>query len=1390
MPSRPSSTSAPIELVKRRGRGVCGWLCFLALLGAVLDSPRVAAETKGDALAASTRYITRNWEVRDGLPAVTVTDIAQDADGFLWVSTLGGIARFDGREFLPIRGEALESDGYRVFSLAVAGDWVYAATTANHLVRIHRRRGDVEAVPHPAKLANNQFIRVVTHDDALYLLGNGVWRKAPTASEWITVVPEKEGRFYRAIFFDRDEGLWVHDETQLECAMGPCEGVARVVRDDILSVAQSQAGFWLTSKRGLERARWTGQQNAVTRPLLPLQMPAAVTEVQSGRVFVATPSRLVTFEATAPGQAPLATEVPLVFQRPTIPNLKGPLARVFFEDRDENLWLGSGDLGLFLVHDRKVEHVGAPHGLEGRSALSMLATSDGALLSLYCVGLQRLVIRPNGERVVTRLTGGDVHDETCINAMMAGGDHDALVSAGQDIVRVDLTTGRLNEVMEGDVPGLSPINAFHPADSGALWAATQSHGLLLLAPSANGGAEGTPLPSPLLPLSPDDAAPAPEPPPLADVYRVVRRVPLGDRSWPVSSLFVADDKRMWLATTKGLRIFDGQNMTLPKAKVAQREIPVRHITKDTDGNLWAASYGGGLLYLPPAGEGRWLRQATGFCTDFVSHMRTTIQQGEVRVWFNSNAGVFWVLADELLRHAKKKTPLRCRFLDTGEGNGGATPSGAQLPSGHLLFPTVNGPVLVHPSEIAETAVERPTRPWVQQARVGGSPVPLSGSATFASDHRDFMVEVLFPQFDAPRPPTFEVRIERNNEMVTTAVGGTRHHFEQLRPGRYSVAIRHISADGAKSAPRWLHFALEPAWYERPLVRFGVPLALLLLLGALMYLWISILRARARLLASKLIEREAKEVARLERDALYRAAFERSKLALMVFDDKGRIFDVNRAGRIYTRSTSDDDLSLRLENDAEQERFVRCITALAESGTDTSGAIAAKEREFVLQTDAGPKTVQVAAVPFTLKGAERLLVTFVDLTVEREAEDERMRLARRTEATKRLEGLGRISAGIAHDFNNVLAALALQVHLLPQATEDEREAVAEMRESIDWGRALTARLLTGKGRADAPPLSIDAAIASIVSPPIELRCSAAGCSASVTEIELRQVVQNLVDNATQATEEPSAIVVETRVTDAPATLDAYRERYGEGVVVHPFPEGSCIAVSVADGGTGIEPALIASIFEPFFSRKVAKGGTGIGLTTVLEIVRARGAGLCVYSRPGVGAAFVVGFPLTVARAPSGPSKPAPRQENLLRKRTTEENPVVHFPAPAPFILVCDDQETIRRGLSLALTNAGAQVENAADGQQAFDILAARAFAIDLLVTDYRMPNVDGLELIRRVRERAPTLPILLLSGFLGDAEVLEQLPADVFRLQKPVDPFALVIEVRAILEAAPQLRSDA
>lgn len=1363
---------------------------MLLAASASANTSASANATANGTLPNSTRYITRNWEVRDGLPAVTVTDIAQDADGFLWVSTLGGVARFDGREFLPVRSSVLESDGYRVFSLAVEGEWVYATTTAGNLVRIHRRRAEVEAVFHPAENRRNAFLRVVTDDSgALHLLGNGVWRRG-RENVWTSVVAKTDA-WVRDVFFRPDGTLWVLSEAQLFCAKGDCPPSHRIERQEILSAAATPEGFWLTTDRGLEHAIGIGAQD-IHIPRLPIPMPAMVTTSKDNRLFVATTKDLVTLDVHPTGEG-FAANIPLTFHHPTIPNLKGPLGRVFFEDRDQNLWLGSGDLGLFLVHDRQVEHVGPPHGLEGRSALSMLPTSDGALLSLYCVGLQHLSIDRNGEATVQRVRGGGLHDETCVKAMVAGRDGDALVSAGEDILRIGPHQKNVQKVFDGDRPGMSPINAFHPTASGALWAATEDHGLLLFSPNdapndAPDGADGAPdddqrgpplVPSSRLALN-GEGTPAAAPV-LANAYRVVRRVPLANSPWPIVSTFVDEDQRMWLATSKGLRIFDGHTISLPDAEVAQRKIPVRHITQDTDGTIWASSYGGGLLYLPAQGEPRWLRQDTGFCADFISHMRTTHEGGHHRVWFNSNGGVFWVPAAELLAHAQTRAPLRCRFLDTGEGNGGVMPSGAQLANGDLLFPTVNGPVLVDPSEIEETAVDIPTKPFVQQALVGGRPVPLAGSATFAPDHRDFMVEVLFPKFDAPRPPRFEVRIERNGTLATTAVGGTRHHFEQLAPGEYSVAIRHLSADGAKSAPRWLHFVLEPVWHERTLIRVGLPAGLLLLLGSLMYFWVSILRTRARLLSAKLVEREAKEVARLERDALYRAAFERSKMALMVFDSSGQIADVNRAGRIYTEASDDDSAGvLRLQNDAERARFVRCIAALAASGSDTSGATAAKDREFVLETESGPKTVQVAAVPFTLKGAERLLVTFIDLTFEREAEEERMRLARRTEATKRLEGLGRISAGIAHDFNNVLAALALQVHMLPKATEAEREIVNDMRESIDLGRALTARLLTGKGRADAPPLSVDAAVATMVSSPVQLRCAAAGKMASVTEIELRQVVQNLVDNAIHASESPAAIVVETQVTERPEALAGFRSRYGEGVVVHAFPDGPCVTLSVTDDGIGIEAPLIASIFEPFFSRKVAKGGTGIGLTTVLEIVRARGAGLCVYSRPGAGSAFVVGFPVANARPPQ--KSPSPRQASLFREQTTEDSPAVQFPPPAPVILVCDDQETIRRGISLALTNAGAKVELAADGQEALDILAARDFAVDLIVTDYRMPNVDGLELIRRARERSKTLPILLLSGFLGDAEVLEQLPADAYRLQKPVDPFALVVEVRAILAA--------
>jgi CheY-like chemotaxis protein len=194
-----------------------------------------------------------------------------------------------------------------------------------------------------------------------------------------------------------------------------------------------------------------------------------------------------------------------------------------------------------------------------------------------------------------------------------------------------------------------------------------------------------------------------------------------------------------------------------------------------------------------------------------------------------------------------------------------------------------------------------------------------------------------------------------------------------------------------------------------------------------------------------------------------------------------------------------------------------------------------------------------------------------------------------------------------------------------------------------------------------------------------------------------------------------------------------------------------------------PEVAARVFEPFFTTKPVGQGTGLGLSTAYAVAQQHEGTLSVTSAPGKGSTFVLRLPL--AQRPAGAGS----------------NPVLtaFAPArgkPAELLLVVEDDDSVRRAIVRTLAQAGWATREAATGEEA---LTRFDDAITLVVSDLRMPGIDGVTLVQRLRERRPRLPALLVSGYSdalhtgGDSALPEDLPF----LQKPYSSEALCAAVR-------------
>jgi signal transduction histidine kinase len=341
-------------------------------------------------------------------------------------------------------------------------------------------------------------------------------------------------------------------------------------------------------------------------------------------------------------------------------------------------------------------------------------------------------------------------------------------------------------------------------------------------------------------------------------------------------------------------------------------------------------------------------------------------------------------------------------------------------------------------------------------------------------------------------------------------------------------------------------------------------------------------------------------------------------------------------------------------------------------------------------------------------------------------------------SQKLEAIGQLAGGVAHDFNNILTVVLsnTQALLSDELTADQREGIQMIDEAGTRASELTRQLLAFGRRQVLKVEEVklgevvtrsSSLLRRVIGASIELKTHVAQglWSLKADAGQLEMVLMNLAINARDAMPQGGTLVVDV----ANATLGDTPTADGRNVV-----PGDHVLLRVADTGTGMSPETLHRIFEPFFTTKPIGRGTGLGLATVLGIVRQAGAFIWVDSELGRGSTFRIAFPRLLEReasvaVPVEPEAPRGRGQRVL---------------------LVEDEPLVCRALEQMLTNAGYVVSIAGDGLAAMAALDG-GLKPDLILTDIVMPRMNGLDLRRVVLERM-SVPVLLMSGY--SAEVVE------------------------------------
>ena len=383
----------------------------------------------------------------------------------------------------------------------------------------------------------------------------------------------------------------------------------------------------------------------------------------------------------------------------------------------------------------------------------------------------------------------------------------------------------------------------------------------------------------------------------------------------------------------------------------------------------------------------------------------------------------------------------------------------------------------------------------------------------------------------------------------------------------------------------------------------------------------------------------------------------------------------------------------------------------------------------------------------------LILHFIDTTEQKHLE---VQFAQ----SQKMQSIGQLAGGIAHDFNNLLTAMiGFSDLLLTRHGPDDPSFndINQIRQNAVRATSLVRQLLAFSRKQTLAPQTIEPkeklsdlseVMSRLIGPTIELNIEHSRDLGliRVDPTQFDQVILNLAVNARDAMPGGGTLTIRT------ANM-VFNEPTQRGMEL--VPAGDYVMIDVIDTGEGIRKEDISRIFEPFFSTKEVGEGTGLGLSTVYGIVHQTGGHVFVDSAPGEGAAFTVCLPRyeegedldvpLVEKSKQAVEKAAAPglQSDLKTEREGGEGTDL---TGVGTILLVEDEDAVRMFGSRALRNKGYTVLEAANGEEALEVINATEETINLIVTDVVMPGMDGHTLVQFVRQEMPDMKVILISGF--------------------------------------------
>lgn len=402
------------------------------------------------------------------------------------------------------------------------------------------------------------------------------------------------------------------------------------------------------------------------------------------------------------------------------------------------------------------------------------------------------------------------------------------------------------------------------------------------------------------------------------------------------------------------------------------------------------------------------------------------------------------------------------------------------------------------------------------------------------------------------------------------------------------------------------------------------------------------------------------------------------------------------------------------------------------------------------------------------------ITMIDISDQKTVEMENERLHAMVSQVRRMESIGRLAGGVAHDFNNMLQVMLCNVEMMEineQARQFDPERLVEMRQCIQRSANLVRQLLAFARSQPFRPevLELNTMVANLTSMlgrllgeniRLSLTRAPEPLLVKMDPSQIDQILVNLAVNARDAIKGCGMVNIRLSAVTVNATTPDCTPQ---------MSPGQYALMSISDNGSGIDPAILDHIFEPFFSTKSMAKSTGLGLASVYGIVKQNNGFIWVSSEVGKGTEFEIYLELITGD----------------KSESEETDDAEEVPGGREAILLVEDNDRVRVRTAEYLEHCGYTVYQTGAPEDAIRLFDASFMQIDLLVTDMVMPSMSGQELSLKIKAKCPGFPCLFITGYTTfenfDGEVGEGVQTHL--LSKPYSLSKLALAIRSVLDGA-------